>query len=177
MPTYLVRAGSLAELYLADAVEPIEVGLRVFIRTARGAEIAEVVRECQSQSPLNRQAGDARVNILRKTTEDDETLFRRLERKKFDGIEACRSRLSELGSTSTLLDIDQLFDGTIVLHYLGTVDEIAESAREELVETYEAATNTRDLVKLLDTGCGPTCGTDSAGCSMGGCASCSVNCH
>ena len=101
-------------------------------------------------------------------------LIGRLQRHKRKAIERCRRELSQSGSESVLLDVDQLFDGgTLVMHFLGPVDDVAESITKRIVSEYESIIGARQLAKLLDVGCGPGCGEqDGSGCGSGGCAGC-----
>jgi hypothetical protein len=119
---------------------------------------------------------------LRPTTEEDELLVRRLDRHKRDAIEACRRQLAEIGSTATLLDVDQLFDGgTLVMHFLGPVDDLAQAVISKVAQQYESLVRTRHFAKLLRDGCGPECGSQQAGSPEDGCSSacggCVVKCH
>jgi len=88
-------------------------------------------------------------------------------------VEACQVALAESGSDAVLLDVDQLFDGgTLVMHFLGSVDAAAESITREITERYESIVRTRHFAKLLRDGCGPDCGEKDGGCGSkcGGCA-------
>ncbi len=172
MPRYYVRIGSLAEIHVADAENGLAPGRRVIVRTSRGVElgtIASPLRDVTSARP-------ASIRVLRPTTDQDELLLRRLERHKRRAVEACREALLACGSKTTLLEVDQIFDGgTLVLHFLGDVDELAHSATEQVVEEYESVVRSRHFAKLLTDGCGPACGTgESTGCGSGGCAQCGV---
>ncbi len=175
MPSFLIRIGSLAELYIGQSTGSLERGQRVIVRTDRGVEMAETV------APLSPRQIDnsvyARATILRTTTNEDELLIRRLDRHKREAVEACRRMLTAAGSTATLLDVDQLFDGgTLVMHFLGPVDEIAESVTRQVVQQYESVVRSRHFAKLLVDGCGPNCGTsEGQGCSSK-CAGCAVSC-
>ncbi len=146
-------------------------GRRVIVRTSRGVELGEIVRRCHRESV----AAQSTVSILRPTTDEDELLIRRLERHKREAVEACRTELSGSGSTSILLDMDQLFDGgTLIMHFLGPVDEIAESVTKKVVDRYESIVRTRHFSKLLRDGCGPACGTEDSGGCGSNCAGCAV---
>lgn len=174
MHNYFVRIGSLAEVHAAQAATPLQRGRRVIVRTARGVELGEVLRDCRGTVRL----ADAEVRILRPTTEEDELLIRRLERHKRKAVESCRDALAKSGSTTTLLDVDQLFDGgSLVMHFLGPVDEVAEGITKEIAEQYESVVRSRHFSKLLQDGCGPDCGTEEGGgcgSSCSGCAASSV---
>ncbi|TWU32564.1 hypothetical protein [Novipirellula artificiosorum] len=187
MGQYFVRIGSLGELFIAQTTAtfrrgvdfPCENGLkradRVIVRTGRGVELAVVVSPIRnlgtdgSKSPL--------VTILRKTTEPDELLIRRLDRHRRAAIEGCRSALSEAGSAAILLDVDQLFDGgTLIMQFLGPVDSVAESISAKVTAKYESIVRSRHFAKLLQHGCGPDCGTDEGiGCG-GSCSGCGLAC-
>ena len=144
---------------------------RVLVRTNRGLEIASVLGPVKGDA-----VAKTAVNVLRTADEQDEILVGRLERDKPTAIEKCRVHLAELGSSSTLLDIDHLFDGTLILHFLGDVDEIAESSKTKIAEVYESIVQSQAVAQQLAEGCGPDCGTKTGGCSSGGCGSCKVKC-
>ncbi|NND97173.1 MAG: hypothetical protein HKN47_07585 [Pirellulaceae bacterium] len=178
MHQFFLRLGSLAEIRRAHAVVVYPRSRRVVVRTARGLEIGEVVGRCDpsiGQNPLDQAEQDDCITILRATTEEDELLVRRLERHKRRAIESCREALVSAGSTATLLDVDQLLDGgTLVMHFLGPVDEIAQSITARVASEYESVVRSRHLAKLLRDGCGPDCGTsDGGGCGTS-CSGCSV---
>ena len=201
MPYSYVRIGSLAELHLAECNSTLPRGRRVIVRTNRGVELGEVIRSSKKANPglgdlaapehsrFQREpnadsAGSVppetsppvpRARVLRPTTDEDELLIRRLERHKREAVEACREALSQAGSTATLLDVDQLFDGgTLVMHFLGPVDEIASSITKEVSDRYESIVRSRHFAKLLAEGCGPDCGQKEGGCG-GGCAGCAAS--
>ena len=170
MPRYFVRIGSLSEIHASFGSPGLDRGRRVILRTPRGVEVGEVVGPCDQSKPA--AAGDCQ--ILRPTTEQDDLLIGRLDRHKREAVEACRAELSRCGSTATLLDVDQLFDGgTLVMHFLGPVDAIAESITRNIAERYESIVRSRHFAKLLSDGCGPDCGTKIGECG-GGCTGCSI---
>ncbi|TWT79863.1 hypothetical protein CA13_12700 [Planctomycetes bacterium CA13] len=177
MGLYLVRIGSLGSLFVAKDANlshmTLPRGTRVITRTARGVELAEVVSAFSDESsPL---AGVPQAEILRPTTEQDELLIRRLDRHRREAVEACREELARAGSSAVLLDVDQLFDGgTLVMHFLGEIDPLAESITKQITEQYEQVARTRHFAKLLRDGCGPDCGTVAGmGCgTTGGCVGC-----
>ena len=180
MNQYFVRCGALAEIRRIEMPLPPDRGQGVVVRTDRGVEIAEVIAPAaMTDAPQN--SGAPIVTFLRKVTEQDELLWRRLEKDQRDAIESCRAKLASLGSESMLLDIDPLFDGTtLIFHFLGPVDEVAKNVTAELVESYETVSGMRKVAELLTVGCGPGCGTaegsDSASCGSG-CAGCAVGCR
>lgn len=177
MPRYYVRIGALAEIHHADGPAGLQTGRRVIVRTHRGAELGQITAAVRQVEPLP----PCSTRILRPTTDQDELLLKRLERHKRRAVEACRNSLREAGSASTLLDVDQIFDGgTLLMHFLGPVDEIAQSISQRIVEEYESVVRSRHFAKLLRDGCGPGCGTEqAAGCSgssqLGGCSQCGLS--
>ena len=181
MPQFLLRLGSLGDLYIGEWPHALERGQRVIVRTEMGVQLAETVGPFADRISIvdaHAAATMLRATILRVTTEQDELLIRRLDRHKREAVEACRQRLIEAGSAATLLDVDQLFDGgTLVMHFLGPVDDLAQSITGQVVEQYESIVRTRHFAKLLRDGCGPSCGTQAGnGCSTQ-CAGCSIKCH
>jgi hypothetical protein len=179
-----VRIGALSEVHLADCPLVLPRGRRVIVRSARGTELAEIIRclpnpaakpDPSSQNPADQPANrQPTVSVLRPTTDEDELLLRRLDRHKREAVEACQTALAESESRSVLLDVDQLFDGgTLVMHFLGTVDATAESITREITERYESIVRTRHFAKLLRDGCGPNCGEKEGGCASG-CSGCAV---
>ena len=174
MHHYFVRLGSLGEIQAAHSAGPLRRGERVLVRTERGVELAEIAGS--SQAP----ADAGRAEILRRTTREDDLLIERLQRHKREAVEACRQSLAEAGSRSVLLDVDQLFDGgTLLMHFLGPVDAVAESVTQNVVSRYESIVRTSEFAKLLSEGCGPGCGSDEGSGCGGGCAGCAVAaaCH
>ncbi|MFK8115370.1 MAG: hypothetical protein AB8B91_24445 [Rubripirellula sp.] len=169
MLSFYVRIGSLAEVHVGTSETSLKRGRRVVVRTERGVELGEVTSECRLSRP------EKAVSILRPTSDEDELLIRRLDRHKREAIEACRIALAESGSQAVLLDVDQLFDGgTLLMHFLGSVDDIAESVTKKVVERYESIARTRHFAKLLRDGCGPDCGTEDGGGCGSSCAGCAV---
>ncbi len=164
-----VRIGAMAEVYSAQATVNLPRGRRVIVRTARGLELGEVVGPVR-----NGVAEEADVRVLRPTSDQDELLIRRLDKHKRRAVEACRKKLASAGSMSTLLDVDQIFDGgTLLMHFLGPVDDLAQQITGDVAKEYESIVESKKFAKLLEEGCGPDCGTKS-GCSSGGCGSCAL---
>jgi hypothetical protein len=185
-----VRIGSLGEVHGAEAAVAMDRGQRVLVRTGRGVELAEVLGP--RKSPHGHAQGDPLdqapegseeakpIPILRATTPQDEMLIERLQQHKREAVEQCRQELSESGSDAVLLEVDHLFDGgTLVMHFLGDIDKMAEAITQQVAKRYESVVRTEDLAKLMDEGCGPSCGTEEgAGCgsSCAGCAA-RIVCH
>ncbi|TWU48421.1 hypothetical protein [Rubripirellula reticaptiva] len=169
-PVFL-RIGSLAEIHAATATGPLARGRRVIARTGRGIELGEVIGPCGN----SRAISDSSVTIVRATTQEDELLIRRLDRHKRQAVEACRTALAESGSPACLLDVDQIFDGgTLVMHFLGPVDDIAASVTKAVAEKYESIVRSRHFAKLLSDGCGPDCGTAEGGGCGTSCSGCAI---
>jgi len=178
MSSFFVRIGSLGEVHGARSMASLDRGRRVLVRTARGVELGEVIGPRRPAAETGAAAHTCEV--LRPTTPEDELLIERLGRHKREAVEQCRAEMKRLGSAAVLLDIDHLFDGgTLVLHFLGSVDDTAEAITQQVAQRYESIVRTEHFAKLLDEGCGPNCGTDeSSGCGSG-CAGCAARivCH
>jgi len=185
MQSYFVRIGALAEIQSARGPDGVERDSRVILRTAAGLQLGLVLGPSQqlpsfeASAPKASGAGASSAettaaHILRSTTDEDELLIGRLNRHKRTAVERCREALASSGSKSVLLDIDQMLDGGIlVMHFLGEVDQTAESITKQIAEEYESVVRTRHFAKLLRDGCGPDCGT-GAGCSTGSCTGCNA---
>ncbi len=182
MPSYFVRLGALAEIRRANGSLKLTRGQRIIVRSERGVELAEVSAECPRSQPTTSDSGDvgsiaqvASLTVLRPTTEQDELLIRRLDRHKRIAVEACRTAIANAGSPAVLLEVDHLLDGgTLLMHFLGPVDPLAERITSEIVESYEEIVRSRYLAKLLHDGCGPDCGTDETSGCGGSCIGCGV---
>ena len=167
-----LRIGSLAEIHAASCGIPLQRGRRVIVRTARGVELGHVIGPCKRSV-----SGQGVTRVLRPTTEEDELLIRRLDRHKRRAVEECRQALGDAGCQATLLDVDQLFDGgTLVMHFLGEVNDKAKAITESIAGRYESVVQSRHFAKLLSEGCGPDCGTKEGGGCSGSCGSCAVGC-
>ena len=177
MQQIFVRIGSLAEVHGARSSVAVRRGQRVLVRTKRGVELAEVLGPRAHPSPAM-ATGDC--HVLRVTTREDEWLIERLQKFKRDAVEACQTALAESGSAALLLDVDQLFDGgTLVMHFLGELDDAAEAITQKVARHYESIVRTEHFASLLEHGCGPDCGTEEADGCGGACGSCSARivCH
>ncbi len=174
MPLFFARIGALSEVRRAQSDSPLERGQRVIMRTQRGVEEGEIIGPAD---PRKTGPDAPPCRVLRRVTPEDELLIKRLCRHKADAVEACRAELVDRGSKSVLLDVDHLFDGgTLVMHFLGPIDETAQAITRDITKRYESVAKTREFAELLEAGCGPGCGTEEgAGCSTGGCASCALS--
>lgn len=171
MHHYLVRLGAMAELYAITTPLRLPGHRRVLVRTSRGVELGELV----SGQPRSESAAFAKVDFVRCTTSEDDFLIARLDRYKCEAVEACRELLTESESSAILLDVDQLFDGgTLLLHFLGPVDACADEITRQVVARYEQVARIGEFATLLETGCGPACGTDEGGGCGDTCAGCAV---
>jgi hypothetical protein len=130
---------------------------------------SRLVKEDASEEP------GRHLEIIRATTAEDELLIERLERHKRDAVESCRDLLAKSGAKTTLLDVDLVFDGgTLLMHFLGPVDETVAGIQSEVAERYASIIGTERFAKLLDEGCGPDCGTSAGGGCGSSCSGCAV---
>jgi hypothetical protein len=174
---YLVRVGVLGQV---GRFRPVEAtgfrrGTRVVCRTTRGVEIGQVL--APTQIPLAAEdLADGR--ILRPMTAEDELLWGHLERLASQSHEACQQWLKNEGIEALLIDVEPLLDGkTLYFHFLSDVSPKVQLHLDSLVDIYEREVRQSKFAQLLEHGCGPGCGTESAknGCSSrGGCAVCQV---
>lgn len=176
-PMVLVRVGIHGQVGRFACVEPLRLqrGDRTVCRTARGIEIGVVLR-CLEATARPPATPDGRV--LRRTGPEDELLWGHLQQLGEDTFEQCEAWLRQAGSTAVLLEVEPLLDGrTLYFHFLSDVDARVQQYLDHLVELYEQQVRQSKFARLLESGCGPGCGTSAAknGCgSRGGCAVCKV---
>ncbi len=172
MPNHhLVRVGTIGHVGRFAAVDAVQYprGTRVVCRTRRGLEVGGVLSPVPARS-------SADGPLLRRLSVQDELLLARLDKHKDKAIRACTALLAERGFSTALLDVEPLFDGrTVYFYFLGDVTPELEAVTAELGEVYESKAKLREFAELLQTGCGPGCGTEEAGgCATGTCTTCVV---
>ncbi len=123
--------------------------------------------------------GEAAVagRLLRRVTPEDDLILARLERDREQAFLACVQLLAEREIPADLVEVEHLFDGrSIYFYFLGEVTPEIDEVTRELAEVYETKVQFRQFADLLERGCGPGCGTESAaGCgTAGGCGACSI---
>lgn len=142
----------------------------MIVRTTRGLECGEVLTEDD--------AADSDGPLLRRMTVEDELLAERLGRNRDAAYAACVRLLEERGSTATLLDVEQMFDGRgLFFYFLGEADPIGQAISAELADAYDAEAKIGAFADAVEHGCGPGCGTAEAvnGCGTeGGCSTCAI---
>ncbi|MEM1224995.1 MAG: hypothetical protein AAGJ40_04830 [Planctomycetota bacterium] len=176
MVTHWIRLGFAHDVMLARFSRPLRRDRRVFVRTTRGVEVATVLA-----SDVLADSEATPLTIIRPTTDNDELLLDRLGRHKVRAVRRCQEFLETVGSSTKLLDVDQLIDGgTLILHFLGDVDQIGQDVADAVVRQYESEVGSIQLSDLMSDGCGDGCGSAGAsgcssrcaGCALaGGCAS------
>jgi cell fate regulator YaaT (PSP1 superfamily) len=167
--SHLVRFGAMGLVGRFASVDAARYPRhsRVVVRSRRGLEIGEIL------SPVDPEATSEEGSILRGMTIEDELLQARLARTRQQALDSCVELLTERNLPATLLDVEQLFDGSSLLFYfLGDVPAEVETLTSELAEAYEAKAQTRRFAETLTEGCGPGCGTEAA--TGGGCTTCST---
>lgn len=196
---YLVQIGFAGDCYLASepdasdrssgSLNDSSAGLpgtgteiprhaRVLVQTPRGVELGSVIDRVNRTDGMS-QSESGSLQILRRVTRDDERLIDRLQKYKNKAVRRCQEVLSASHSQAVLLDVDQLFDGNmLILHFLGPVDALGRNLTDTIVREYESEVQSIRLSELMNVGCGPGCGTEAAGgCgTSGGCATCSIAC-
>lgn len=170
---HFVRIGVLGHVGRFTSVDAVAYtrGMRVICRTSRGLEVGEILGPVSDED-----SGQSDGSILRGVTVSDDLLLARLEKNRREAFTACEAELAEMGIEIPLLEVEQLFDGgSIYFHFLGDVPPAVTQMTERLAETYNAAAGISQFSDLLETGCGPGCGTaEKAGGCSGACGSCAV---
>ena len=111
-------------------------------------------------------------------TTEDEILWGHLQQEADAAQQACAQWLNDHNVDGLLIDVEPLLDGkTLYFHFLSDVSPEIQLHLDELAAIYERSVRESKFAQLLEHGCGPGCGTESAknGCgSKGGCAVCHV---
>lgn len=174
---HLVRVGALGRVGRFTAVDAVSYphGARVICRTSRGLEVGEVL----SSIGYDPQRWQSDGSILRGVAVEDELLLARQRNNRDDAMEACQRLLDERGSSTTLMDVEQLFDSTLYFYFLGDVSPEVERLTAELAEAYDSQVAFGRFAEAVTAGCGPGCGTEDAagfcGADTGGCSTCAVS--
>jgi cell fate regulator YaaT (PSP1 superfamily) len=187
-PEYLVSFGLTGEFGRFRTAGPLALrrGERVVVRSSRGVEIAEVLREATPRHAHflpNTSVGQ----LLRRLTLEDEISAREKQSRGQQLFERGRRLAGELDLPLELLDVEVLLDGQhAVLHHLrwGDADVrpfVSTLSREfELHITLIDLSGPKDATNREDEaeshGCGrPDCGrTEGGGCGTcgSGCGTC-----
>ncbi|MEY4565555.1 MAG: hypothetical protein RLY14_525, partial [Planctomycetota bacterium] len=80
---------------------------------------------------------------------------------------------------SVLLDVEPMLDSqTVYFHFLGPVAEAMQQISADLANEFQQLVAESRVAQLLESGCGPGCGTTRGGCGTkesGGCSGCAVS--
>ena len=107
--THVVRFGTLGHVgrFSSPADDAHPRGARVVVQTPRGLETGEILLAVEpstsDESPLD-------GTLLRAMTVEDELLDARLQENRETAIEKCTARITELGISVSLVDVETLFD-------------------------------------------------------------------
>jgi cell fate regulator YaaT (PSP1 superfamily) len=187
---YLVSFGLTGEFGRFRAAGPLSLrrGERVVVRSSRGMEIAEVLREATPRHAHflpNTSVGQ----LLRRLTSEDEQTESARQSRRHELFERGRRLTAELELPLELLDVELLLDGQhAVLHHLRWSDADVRPFVSTLSREFELHITLVDLTGPKETtnpeeeaeehGCGrPNCGkAEDGGCatcgSGGGCGTC-----
>jgi cell fate regulator YaaT (PSP1 superfamily) len=182
---YLVSFGLTGEFGRFRATRPLELhrGDRVVVRSARGVELAEVLREATSRH-AHFLPNTSMGQLLRRATADDEATERALRGRSQQLYERGRQLATDLQLPLELLDVEVLLDGEhAVLHYLQAGEADVRPFVSTLSREFSLYVTLVDLSQTHHEeeeahGCGrPGCGRGSDGncgtCgSGGGCSTC-----
>ena len=174
---YLVRVGKLGQVGRFQTLQEsvFRRGARIICRTQRGVEIGQVLGPAHLKQSMSHLA-DGR--ILRGMTVEDEVLWGHLQEQARVALAACQQWLTGHDISGLLIDVEPLLDGkTLYFYFLSEVSPEIQQHLDQLATIYEQTVRESTFAQLLEHGCGPGCGTETAtnGCnSKGGCAVCHV---
>ena len=165
--------GQVLRLKVAAGSAGVQRGMQLVCRTIRGIELAE------SLAPSPRAALESDGKILRPFGDQDQLLWKHLQRYAAESLESCSRWLVEQSSSDVLLEVEPLLDGkTLYFHFLGEPSPQTSQQIERLVELYQQRVAASRFARLVEEGCGPGCGTsEKSKCGTSeGCASCQIAC-
>jgi cell fate regulator YaaT (PSP1 superfamily) len=168
---YFVRYGVMGQLapFLTPKPQVYQRSAQVVLQTQRGLELGEIL---SSTEALESESGGM---ILRSVTPADQLLARRIEGNKNEAFAACQTKLADLNTQATLIDIELLFDGrSLFFYFLGEMPAQIESLSAELAEVYDAKVKFRQFTEAVTNGCGPHCGSEDASGGCDNCTSCTI---
>jgi len=171
---YLIRFGYQRNIIpiQSGAVELFR-GEEVVCRTFRGIEIVEVLAPTEPGYLTDSNAG----KFVRRTRPEDQLLWRQLKLLSVEASGECQNFLSESGSEDLLIEVEPLIDGrTLYFHFLGEPSTETESFVQTLSDVYQRKVASSRFAELLQSGCGPGCGTkEKSACgTSSGCAVCAI---
>jgi hypothetical protein len=116
--------------------------------------------------------------LIRKFTTEDNVLWGHLSELASQARDTCQHWLHQRGLVGLLIDVEPLLDGkTLYFHFLSEVSPEIQLRLDELAAVYERSVRKSKFAQLLEHGCGPGCGTETAenGCgTKKGCAVCQI---
>jgi cell fate regulator YaaT (PSP1 superfamily) len=171
----LIRYGYEARIAsLGLSAWKMQRGDHVVVRTERGVELAEVL----SLVSEDQSAQIPQAKWLRRARSEDLFLRNQLTKISLEARSSCQRLLEETGSEDVLLEVEPMLDGrTLCFHFLGEPSSQSDAIIGQLSSVYEEQVRNSKFATLLETGCGPGCGTEeksSCGTSKG-CSSCAVS--
>ncbi len=145
-------------------------GARVVVRTTRGIETATVLSTAVPPSELaeepTNKATESTVDgtVLRLMTAEDKLLDFQLKATAKETFNSLQQYLSQIDANDCLMDVEPLLDGkTLYFHFLGETSDLVSEHLKVLTKLYQTKVSESQFAKLLETGCGPQCGTEEKG--------------
>jgi hypothetical protein len=177
---YLVSYGALGDFGRFRPSAPLDLlrGDLAVIRTARGVEVGEVMREATARHA--RILSETAVgDILRRVNDEDERAIGLLRDRAADFFEEATRQSSEAPLPLLVLDAELLLDGEhAVLHFVRwqecDIRPLVSGLSRRFAVSVLAQDLTREAEAEAEQGCG-SCGEGgcgSGGCGDGGCNSC-----
>ncbi|XZE20776.1 PSP1 domain-containing protein [Pirellulaceae bacterium SH449] len=123
MSKYVVRCGRMRTLYVMSSRGEHPRGRIVIARTNRGLERGEVLCEAtdrviaQMSDPLN-------GSIQRDATLADEQEYQQIQKSLEQDFELCKGLIRETGLPMSLVDVERIFGGELVVVYYTADDRV-----------------------------------------------------
>lgn len=180
--TYLVRLGVHGQVGRLRSVFGTQLrrDQAVLCRTNRGLELGVVLAESETRFDSESYSVEFDGQIVRLAAAEDLYLQKQLKQLAEQFTPRAVEAFWLVDRDSVLLDVEPMLDSqTVYFHFLGPVAEGMQKTAAELANEFQQVVAESRVAQLLETGCGPGCGTTRGGCgtkeSGGGCSGCAVS--
>jgi len=179
--TYLVRLGVHGQVGRLRSVfgAHLHRDQSVLCRTTRGLELGVVLAESETRFDAESYSAEFDGQIVRPAAAEDLYLQKQLKKLAEQFTPRAVEAFLQVDRDSVLLDVEPMLDSqTVYFHFLGPVAEDMQQISADLANEFQQLVAESRVAQLLESGCGPGCGTTRGGCGTkesGGCSGCAVS--
>jgi hypothetical protein len=138
-----------------------------------------VLAESETRFDAESYAAEFDGQIVRPAAAEDLYLQKQLKKLAEQFTPRAVEAFLQVDRDSVLLDVEPMLDSqTVYFHFLGPVAESMQQMAANLANEFQQLVAESRVAQLLESGCGPGCGTTRGGCGTkesGGCSGCAVS--